>query len=140
MDEVGIVKSINGVIAIVSVEKKSACDQCKAGCSVSDSGVEIEAFNKVKASVGQKVKVVMQPYLYLKGSILIYGIPALALIIGAIIGKEYLSNFFKGMDPDIVSAISGFALLILSFLIVKVWSSRFEKKTEYKPIIEEILE
>lgn len=140
MDEVGIVKSINGAIAIVSVEKKSACDQCKAGCSVSDSGVEIEAFNKVKAAVGQKVKVVMQPYLYLKGSILIYGIPALALIIGAIIGKEYLSSFFKGMDPDIVSAISGFALLILSFLIVKVWSSRFEKKTEYKPIIEEILE
>lgn len=140
MDEVGIVKSINGAIALVSVEKKSACDQCKAGCSVSDSGVEIEAFNKARATVGQKVKVVMQPYLYLKGSMLIYGIPALALIIGAIIGKEYLSGFFKDLDPDIVSAISGFALLILSFIIIKVWSIRFEKKTEYKPIIEEILE
>lgn len=140
MDEVGIVKSINGAIAVVSVERKSACDSCKAGCNVSDSGVEIEAFNKAKAAVGQKVRVKMEPYLYLKGSILIYGMPAIALIIGAIIGKEYLSGFFKGSDPDIVSAISGFGMLILSFIAVRLLSARLEKKTEYKPVIEEIIE
>lgn len=140
MDEIGIVKNIDGVIAIVFVERKSACDSCKAGCKVSDSGAEIEAINNAKASVGQKVKVVMKPYSYLKGSMLVYGIPALALIIGAIIGKEFLSVYFKNVDPDITSAISGFALFILSFVIVKLWSSRLEKKTEYKAVIAEILE
>lgn len=140
MDEIGIVKNIDGVIAIVFVERKSACDSCKAGCKVSDSGAEIEAINNAKASVGQKVKVVMKPYSYLKGSMLVYGIPALALIIGAIIGKEFLSVYFENVDPDITSAISGFALFILSFVIVKLWSSRLEKKTEYKAVIAEILE
>ena len=140
MDEIGIVKSVNGPVATVSVEKKSACESCKAGCKVSDSGVEIEAFNEAKALVGQRVRIEMKPYLYLKGSILIYGIPALALIIGAVIGKEFISAFFTDIDPDMVSAISGFAMFFLSFIIVKVWSMRLEKKTEYKPVIAEVLE
>lgn len=142
MEEIGIVKSLAGSFATVSVERKSACDQCKAGCRVTDSGAEIEALNLAKAKIGQKVRVVMKPYTYLKGSIIIYGIPALALIIGAIIGKEFLSSLppFVGFDPDIVSAISGFGAFILSFLIVKLWSGKLEKKIEYKPVIQEILE
>lgn len=142
MEEIGIVKSITGPVAIVVVERKSACDQCKAGCKVTDSGAEIEALNLAKAQVGQKVRVVMKPYTYLKGSIIIYGIPAIALIIGAIIGKEFLSSLqpFKSLDPDIISAIGGFSAFILSFLIIKFWSGKFEKKEEYKPVIQEILE
>lgn len=140
MDEIGIVKRISGIIATVSVERKSACDSCKAGCKVTDSEAVIEAVNEAKASVGQKVRVEMKPYLYLKGSIIIYGIPAGALIIGAVIGKELISGFFKNMDPDIVSAVSGFGLFALSFLAVKIWSRRFEKKAEYKPVVAEILE
>lgn len=139
MDEIGTVKRLDGLFAIVNVEKKSACGSCKAGCKVSETGAEIEALNKAEATVGQRVRVAMQPYLYLKGSILIYGIPALALILGAVIGKEYFSGFFKNLDPDIVSAISGFSAFILSFAVVKLLSSRMEKKTEYKPVIVEII-
>ncbi|GAB4408140.1 MAG: hypothetical protein OHK0032_03540 [Thermodesulfovibrionales bacterium] len=140
MEEIGVVKSINGIMARVSVERKSACDQCKAGCKVTEEGAEIEAVNQAKAGIGQKVKVVMKPYSYLKGSILIYGLPALALIAGAIVGKEFLSGSFKDIDPDILSAICGFGAFILSFVIVKLWSSRMERKIEYKPVIEEILQ
>ena len=142
MEEYGIVKSLNGSLAIVVVERKSACDQCKAGCKITDSGAEIEAINLAKAKIGQKVMVVMRPYTYLKGSIIIYGIPALFLIIGAIIGKEILSPLhpFKNLDPDILSALTGFGAFIISFLIVKLWSGRVEKKVEYKPVIQEIIE
>lgn len=142
MEETGIVKSLSGALAIVVVERKSACDQCKAGCKVTDSGAEIEALNPVKAKIGQRVKVIMKPYTYLKGSIIIYGIPALALIIGAIIGKELLTSIhpFTSLDPDVVSAITGFGAFVLSFLVVKIWSMKIEKKIEYKPVIQEILE
>lgn len=139
MEEIGIVKVTDGVFATVSVEKKSACEQCKAGCNVTDSGAEIEAVNRANARVGQRVRVEFRSYSYLKGSILAYGLPALALIAGAVAGKEFFSSFFQ-MDPDIVSAISGFGAFILTFVIVKLWSMRIEKKIEYKPVIEEILE
>ncbi len=139
MEEIGIVKATDGVFATVSVETKSACEQCKVGCKVTDSGAEIEAVNRAKARIGQRVRVELRPYAYLKGSILVYGLPALALIIGAVAGKEFFSSYFK-KDPDIVSAIFGFGAFILAFIGVKLWSMRIEKKIEYKPVIEEIIE
>ncbi len=140
MNEIGIVKHIEGTIAVVSVERKSACEQCAASCKLTDAGVDMEAINRAKAKIGQRVRVELKPYSYLKGSIMAYGLPALALVAGAIAGKEFFSGFLPALDPDIVSALFGFGAFIVSFLIVKVWSTRLEKKMEYKPVIEEIIE
>lgn len=140
MEEIGVVKSINGAMATVSVERRSACEQCAAGCKITGSGAEIEAVNRARAEVGQKVRVELKPYAYLKGSIIVYGLPALALIIGAVAGKEVFSGLFPAIDPDTLSAIFGFGAFIISFVLIKFWSVRAEKKTELKPVIEEILE
>ena len=140
MDEIGIVKSVSGTIATVSVERKSACEQCAAGCKITGSGAEMEAVNRAKAKVGQKVRIELQPFSYLKGSIIVYGFPALALIIGAVVGKDFFSRLFPAVDPDVVSAVCGFGAFIICFVLIKIWSMRAEKKTEYKPVIEEILE
>jgi sigma-E factor negative regulatory protein RseC len=140
MNEIGTVKHIHGITATVSVERKSACEQCAAGCTLSDSGADIEAVNRVDAKVGQKVRVEIRPYSYLKGSVIVYGLPALALVAGAVAGKELLSGFFPARDPDIVSALAGFGAFAVSFLVVKLWSMRIEKRPGYKPVIEEIIE
>jgi sigma-E factor negative regulatory protein RseC len=140
MDEIGVVKDTHGIFATVSVARKSACNDCRAGCHLTESGAEIEAVNAAKASAGQKVRVAMKPYTYLRGSLLVYGVPALSLIVGAVAGKELASSFFPGADPDILSAICGFGAFLLSFVAVKFWSGRLEKKIDYKPVVEEILE
>lgn len=141
MEEIGIVKSIEGVMAKVSVPRKSVCEGCTANiCKPDDQSMEIEAINEARAKVGQKVRVAIKTYTYLKGSIIVYGLPAIALIVGAIIGKEIFSHQFEDMDPDIISAIFGFSAFIIAFLGIKIWSIKAGKKTESKPIIEEILE
>jgi positive regulator of sigma E activity len=140
MEEIGIVKSIEGPFAKVLVQRKSVCDKCTAGtCHLMEEGAELDALNEAKAQVGQKVKVVLRPFSYLKGSLIAYGMPALALILGAVLGREVLAQYFTGMDPDSVSAIFAFGAFALSFLIVKVWSTRAEKRVEYKPVVEQIL-
>ncbi len=119
MDEIGVVKSTEGDIAKVIVERKSVCDQCEQNtCLITDKGAEIEAINYINAKEGQKVKIAMKPYTYLKGTILIYGVPVIALIIGAIFGKGFLTQVFTDFDPDVLSAISGFSALIASFVIL----------------------
>jgi sigma-E factor negative regulatory protein RseC len=141
VEEVGFVKSVEGMFATVSVAKKSACEGCSLGiCKPEEQTMEIEALNNVKARVGQKVRVAMKTYSYLKSAIIVYGIPALALISGAVLGKEVFSRYLEDIDSDIVSAVFGFGAFVLSFLLVKFWSSRVVKKIELKPIIEEILE
>lgn len=140
MEETGVVKSTQGPFAVVAIQRKSFCDQCKAGaCHLTDGGAELEALNNVGAKVGSRVRVVLKPYSYLKGSVIVYGLPALALIAGAVIGREVAAPLgYK--DPETISAVLAFGALALSFLFVKLWSIKADKKMQYKPVIEEILD
>ncbi len=142
MEEIGVVKEINGIKALITVHKQGTCDSC-AGSSVCETfGVGeaiMEAYNKVDARVGDTVKVVFRESNYLKGTIIVYGIPSLMLLLGAILGKEYLKPFFPAADPDLLSAAAGFGLFAVTFLVLKLWSKVFEQKKEYMPIIEEII-
>ena len=141
MEEVGVVKEVIGPKAMVTVQRQSGCDSCPGGsvCKLAGNEAEIEAVNEAKAKAGDTVRIAFKPYAYLKGTIFVYGIPSIMLIIGAIAGKEYLSRFLPNMDPDIVSAIGGFGLFVLSFLFMKVWMKRYEDKREYMPVISEIV-
>lgn len=140
MEEIGVISSIEGIIAKVRVPKKSVCEGCTAGtCKPADQSMEIEALNPVRAIVGQKVRIVMRPYTYLKGSLIVYGLPAFALIAGAVLGKDIVSDYIQNIDQDIVSAIVGFGAFAISFIAIKLWSKKLEKKVEYKPVIEEII-
>ena len=140
IEEIGIVTSTEGTTAHVNVPKKSTCEGCTAGtCITGEQSMEIVAFNKAGAQSGQKVKVLIQSSAYLKGTMVIYGVPALALVLGAVFGKEFMPELFTGTDPDILSAIFGFGFLALSFVGVKIWSNLKADKTESGPVIEEIL-
>lgn len=136
-----MVSSIEGPVARVSVARKSMCEHCTAGaCHMTDDGAEIVALNKAGAKAGQRVRVVMKPYTYLKGSFVIYGVPAIALVVGAIVGKEMASSgAIEVSDPEVLSAVFAFGSFAASFLLVKLWSMRAEKKTKYTPVIEEVL-
>jgi sigma-E factor negative regulatory protein RseC len=141
MEETGVVTRVEGPKAFVLVKKQSACDACASGasCKISESGSEIEAFNSAGAAPGDTVKVSFKAFTYLKGTLLIYGIPALALVVGAVVGKEYLANYFRSMDPDILSAIAGFGFLIVSLVLVKLLIRKFENRKELVPVVEEII-
>jgi sigma-E factor negative regulatory protein RseC len=141
VEEIGVVKDVSGATALVVVMKQSACDACAAGsaCKVTGEGAEIEALNSAQARKGDTVRISFRPYTYFKGSLMVYGIPGLALILGAVIGKEYVAGFLPQIDPEIVSAICGFGLLAAAFIVVKLFMRRIEAGKKFTPIIEEIL-
>lgn len=140
MEETGLVIKVEGKRAYVAVERKSACEACPGAgiCKPTDEGSIIEAINEAKAEIGDRVLISFKAFSYLKGTIIVYGIPALSLIAGAIIGKEFLKDYIS-IDPELLSAIGGLGLFVLSFVIVKLISRRFEKKRDYIPVIEKII-
>jgi sigma-E factor negative regulatory protein RseC len=141
MEEVGTIKSTDGLLAVVSVPRKNACEGCSLKiCKPEEQFMEIEALNAAKADVGQKVRVVMKSYSYMKSAGIVYGIPALALVLGAVVGKELFSRYLPVFDPDIISAMFGFGGFILAFIVIRLWTHSAAKRTESKPVIEEILE
>ena len=141
MEECGVVTSINGHIARVRVQRTPMCQKCSGGiCSASEGGMEIEAINKPGAHEGQRVLIEM-PSGHIKGALIAYGIPVLALIVGAVIGKDVFAAYFPGRDPEMVSAVTGFGLLILALLLVKLWSVFLHKPDDVQlPVIKQIVE
>jgi|YelNatPaOPRAMG01_1025707.scaffolds.fasta_scaffold10108_7 sigma-E factor negative regulatory protein RseC len=141
MEEFGIVKKIDGNIAVVTISKKGFCESCTLGlCKSSEESMEINALNHVNAQIGQKVKILIKPYSYIKGSILIYGIPAISFVLGIIIGREIFGIQLGIFDPDSGSAFLGFGALALSLILVKIWSSKLNQKSRLLPVIKKIIE
>jgi sigma-E factor negative regulatory protein RseC len=141
VQEIGIVKHIDGIFAKVIIGRKnSCCESCeKESCDIPENGIETEAINAVGASIGQKVKIVMRSHTYIKGALVVYALPVFALIAGAIFGKIYFPVFFKNTDSDLMAAGGGFLALLLSLVLVKFLAGRIEGKTENKSVIEEII-
>ena len=76
IEEIGVVTKIEGNMARVIVQKRGACDGCKAQgtCETTEEGAEIEAVNMAQAKEGQAVKISIKAQTYLKGTMLVYGL------------------------------------------------------------------
>lgn len=140
IEEEGIVSDVAGDSAKVAILKKSACEQCAASgvCHPGDQDF-LEAANPLGAKKGQKVKVVVAPQLYLKASIILYGIPMAVFVAGAIIAKKIAVLYGSVANSDLWAFVGGIFCLIVSFLFIKRYNKKVEKTQKYKPVIVEIL-
>ncbi len=140
IEEEGIVAEIVDGMAKVAIMKKSACEQCAASgvCHPGDQEL-MEAVNPLGAKKGQKVKVVVAPQLYLKASIILYGIPMAVFVAAAIAGKNLALRFGSTTNSDLWAFLAGTAALIVSFFFIRGYNNKVEKTQKYKPVIVEIL-
>jgi len=140
IEEEGIVAEVQGNVAKVAILKKSACEQCAASGTCHPGDQELmEADNPLGAVKGQKVKVVVAPQLYLKASIILYGIPMAAMVAGAILGKNAALAYAGEANSDLWAFIAGMTCLVISFYFIRLYNNKVEKTREYKPVIVEIL-
>jgi sigma-E factor negative regulatory protein RseC len=140
IEEEGIVAEVQGSVAKVAILKKSACENCAASGTCHPGDQELmEADNPLGAVKGQKVKVVVAPQLYLKASIILYGIPMAAMVAGAILGKNTAIAFIGEANSDLWAFIAGMTCLVISFYFIRLYNNKVEKTREYKPVIVEIL-
>jgi sigma-E factor negative regulatory protein RseC len=140
IEEEGIVAEVHGTIAKVEILKKSACENCSASgtCHPGDQDL-MEADNPLGAVKGQRVKVVVAPQVYLKASLILYGIPMVAMVTGAILGKNAAVAYVGEPNSDLWAFIAGMTCLVISFLFIRLYNNKVEKTREYKPVIVEIL-
>ena len=143
IEEEGVMTEISGSIAKVAILKKTACESCAAAgaCHPKDNDRSIlEASNPVGASEGQKVKVALAPQVYLKASIILYGIPMVALVSGAILAKNLSIHYLGKENSDLWAFLAGMGTMIASFAMIKIYNNKVAKTQKYKPVIVEILE
>jgi len=143
IEEIGtIVELKSKLIAVVMCTKSSLCENCatNGSCALGDDGSTrlIEVQNPIAAEVGERVRIATTTKSFLQSSFLLYIVPLIALVIGAVAGKLVGENISTGLDPNLLSAVFGVFFLIGSFVILRVGSSVLNKES-YMPKIVEIV-
>jgi sigma-E factor negative regulatory protein RseC len=144
VEEIGSIVEVRGKqVAIVMCEKSSFCEHCASmeSCQVGNDNKSklVEAYNVIGAQVGDKVRLSVSSKTFLQSSFLLYIVPLIALIVGAIAGQAIGSSLETGPDPNVLAAILGTAFMIGSFFVIRV-GSRALPKENYMPRIVAVLE
>jgi sigma-E factor negative regulatory protein RseC len=141
IEEEGIVMEVRDGSAKVSILAKSACEKCASAgvCHPEGEDSYMEASNPLGAKQGQKVKVVVAPQLYLKASIILYGIPMTVFVAAAIIGKNAGLAYGGEAQSDLWAFLTGMSFMLVSFFFIKRYNKKVEQTQEYKPVIVEII-
>lgn len=139
IEDIGKVIKRNGDKAYITVERSYLCKECglKDIEGIMPGGkLVFEAVNLARASVGDKVKVRVQPRTNTKVFALFFGIPFLFLMTGAAVGV-YVGGMF-GRSSDLMSALCGLCGLIIGILALLPFRKIASKK-KYLPVIIEVL-
>lgn len=140
--EQGTVVEVMDGKAMVKATSSSACEDCgtKQLCvSTDDKDMLIEVDNPIHAKKGDTVTFAIGSSTLMKTGVVIYLIPLLGFLFGVVIGKAYIAPLFRGRDSDLVAALSGFIILILTFIGVRFYASWSEKKGSLRPKIVKVL-
>lgn len=140
--EYGTIVELKGKqTAVVLCQRNSACDHCPSSgsCQIGDDSESmlVEALNPIGAQIGDRVKVVTSTKHFLQSSFILYILPIIGLLIGALIGQGIGEMTDIGIDPSLLSAILGVAFLAGTFLSIKI-GTRALKRELFMPRIVEI--
>lgn len=129
--ENGIVIKADQNTAWVKTIRSSSCEGCasKESCESAKEG-QVEAINAVGAQSGDAVVVGFDTGAFVKISMLLYLFPVFSMIAGAIIGTHIAPVY--GFDDTNCTAAFSFSFLALSFLLIRLVSSRMSGNTRYQ--------
>ncbi|WP_456404289.1 SoxR reducing system RseC family protein [Thiolapillus sp.] len=134
LEEEGVVLSVSGSVAEVVAETKSSCGSCsaKSGCGTSllaslfpQRKRSFRANNTVSAKTGDRVIIGLDESALQIASLLVYLVPLLGLIGGAIIGAWLAPQLAPdAAEPfSIIAGIAGFSLVLLVVRRISPWLS-----------------
>jgi len=127
--------------AMVVTEKGDACNNCESAqfChSLADcSRMETRVINRANARVGDRVTISLSSSSVFKSAMILYLMPTLSLILGAIIGSG-LHNY-QGIGETGAAILFSFAGLILGFIIAGLISKRQTAGSKLTPAITRII-
>lgn len=141
IEESGRVIRVEDDHAWVETQRKSVCGSCSAskGCGTSVLGKVlgqrrsyVRVLNPVGAKLGDEVVVGLGERAFVTGSLAVYAIPLLTLLVGAIVG-EWLG--VANDWGDLAAVIGGLSGLAAGFGWLWLFARRVGADTRYQPVI-----
>ncbi|MDH5299874.1 MAG: SoxR reducing system RseC family protein [Gammaproteobacteria bacterium] len=143
LEETAVVVDVEGDFAWVQTQRQSACGSCAAnkGCGTAVVGkaignklTRVRAINRANAKRGDQVIVGIQPQALVRGSLIVYLLPLLGLLVGALFGgvvfllleREYVEGW------RVICSLAGLAA---GFWGLARFSRRIAENSAYQMIV-----
>ncbi|VAX09321.1 hypothetical protein MNBD_GAMMA25-2380 [hydrothermal vent metagenome] len=143
IEETAIVVKCEGEFAWVEAQRKSACGQCgvNKACGTGtiakiwgQKSTQMKAINKAQAHEGETVLIGLQESALVQGSLVVYLLPIVSLILFAIFG-EYMAEQWQLASAEITSIVFAIIGFLLAGIFVKLFSKYIQSDTRYHPVI-----
>lgn len=140
IEEKAIVVAIEGERALLQTQRRSACQSCsvKQGCGTSvlakvvgKRSSQILISNTLSASVGDELVIGINDDALVKGSLLIYALPVVFLLLAALVGEFWAKSY--DFNAELVSIIAGLTGFMFSFLLIRFVLFKTRLKSEIEP-------
>jgi len=131
--EQGIIEDVSGQKTLVRIKKSSACGTCESrgNCEVaSGKSMVVEVANDLGAGKGDHVELSVPSGAFLKLSLLIYVLPAVALIAGAFAGGAFAGVLHVPLS--LASVVGGFLVMGVTFYALKRFDRSLRAKSEFR--------
>ena len=139
IEEPAVVVEAGAGYAWVETQRRSACGACSAseGCGTAalakvwgDRRARVRAISALPLQPGDAVIVGLAEGALLRGSLLVYLLPIVLLLAGALLGQTAFAG--AGEEPVILSGAVG---LGLGFLAARVVSRRLRSDARFQPVV-----
>lgn len=142
MAEEGVVRVLQrGNMALVEAVKSDACSSCGAkGACHAMGGNKIRvvpAVNQPGAQVGDRVQLAVSRTGLMKASFLVYMVPVMALMAGALTGQKLGPSW--GWDPTTAAVVVSLSALAVCWLGISQLSKILAKRREFTVRIVRVL-
>ncbi|MDJ0765604.1 MAG: SoxR reducing system RseC family protein [Myxococcota bacterium] len=122
--------------AIVKIRRAEACHACAAKGACEALGgktrdLELAVENTVNAKPGDAVVISMSEGSVIRASAVLYLLPALGLVTGAVVGWDQAEPLGMGSDPaSMIGALGG---LGLGLFLTRILSKKMSRSKRYMP-------
>lgn len=132
MREVGEIVQIKGNMAVIRIQRSSACRRCGAcGFGSTPDEMLLTVPNSLGAKPGDLVELSLESVQLLKASAITYLIPLLALIAGVVVG--YMLSGYLAIDRQLGGAVLGLVFTALAFLVIRALDPVFKRSDHFTP-------
>ena len=122
------------------IERSASCSQCESRDScqtVGGKSMVIDVSNSLHAKVGDRVEIGVPTRSFLKFTLLVYLLPVIALIIGAVLGEAWGHSL--GLEGSLAAILCGGFTMALTFTILRRFDRNAREKKDYQPVMTRII-
>jgi len=143
LEETAQVVAVEGSEVWVETERRSSCSSCavQAGCGsaalakvLGQRRSRVRALSDMPLSVGDRVVIGIREQAVVRGSLAVYAVPVVMLLLGAVAG-DMGARQFLWHNAELASLVLGVAGLAGGLWWLSAFSSRIRHSADYQPVV-----